>query len=277
MSRHSSERKLAVMIVKADLLTCGAQMIVQQNNCYSRLPHGLSESIAKKWPDYASIYGKRRPLSYVCLPGGPTAGKLVEFRNIARKEDRPDPGTILLARPGVPTNLALSQMGETKQQSILSSKRFKLNPRPTSTESKTAASTSSATVSYRPIIACLFAQSEMGKPGVYQSAATASLIESTDVKVSEVKDTGEQRLKWFKQCLDKLLTEVEAELLVLVREHKNSRGNDDAKKNEFTVAFPYGIGCNLAGGDWKLYYPEIQAWAEKAAKFGCKTIICKKE
>lgn len=46
--------------------------------------------------------------------------------------------------------------------------------------------------------------------------------------VSEKQD----RVMWFKRCLDKIL--------------KHTPENS-------SFAFPYGIGCGLAGGDWKTY------------------------
>ena len=36
-----------------------------------------------------------------------------------------------------------------------------------------------------------------------------------------------------------------------------------SKEEEKTVAFPFGIGCNLAGGDWTVYYAMLQQFAAR--------------
>jgi O-acetyl-ADP-ribose deacetylase (regulator of RNase III) len=65
----------------------------------------------------------------------------------------------------------------------------------------------------------LFAQNLPSKPGVFNS-----------VYFSEYSDTKEDRLKYFKECIDKL----------------------DSLNFEI-VAMPYMIGCGLAGGKWNDY------------------------
>ena len=52
------------------------------------------------------------------------------------------------------------------------------------------------------------------------------------------------REHYFKLCL--------IELISLSRGHRNS-----------TFAFPWGIGCGLAGGDWKVYEEMLQEFADK--------------
>lgn len=69
-------------------------------------------------------------------------------------------------------------------------------------------------------IICAFAQWAPGKPGHYDK------YYPTPPK--DEQDTTEQRLSWFKDCLEHL--------------------DVDGK-----VAVPYKIGCGLAGGDWKQY------------------------
>jgi len=54
-------------------------------------------------------------------------------------------------------------------------------------------------------------------------------------------DTATQRQKWFQKCLDRL-------------------GRTKSLKS---VAFPYKIGCGLAGGDWDVYYGLLTKWAEE--------------
>jgi hypothetical protein len=67
-------------------------------------------------------------------------------------------------------------------------------------------------------IICAFAQWAPGKPGHYEK------FYSTPPQ----KDTMDQRLSWFEECLSHL--------------------DIDGK-----VAVPYKIGCGLAGGNWKDY------------------------
>lgn len=43
-----------------------------------------------------------------------------------------------------------------------------------------------------------------------------------------------------------------------------------------TVAFPYRVGCGLAGGRWDLYEPLIHSFATMIAEQGWKTYIYKK-
>jgi len=69
-------------IVVGDLLDAQEEYILQQNNCIGCKPHGLSKTIADKYP-YADPYTRRRR---------------VGNRNMAIPEDRPVPGTIELFR-----------------------------------------------------------------------------------------------------------------------------------------------------------------------------------
>lgn len=85
-----------------------------------------------------------------------------------------------------------------------------------------------------PVVACLMAQLAPGKPGAYSSIYC---IDTAD-------DSKQKRIAYFQSALD--------ELASLVRD------SDGAIK---TVAFPYGIGCGLAGGDWKVYSTMIEAFA----------------
>lgn len=51
-------------------------------------------------------------------------------------------------------------------------------------------------------------------------------------------DSAEQRIEWFKLCLE------------------------DIKKLELkSIAFPFGIGCGLAGGNWKEYFKMLIQFA----------------
>lgn len=53
-------------------------------------------------------------------------------------------------------------------------------------------------------------------------------------------DSAQQRLQYFRSCLQQLEQDLPA----------------DAR-----IAFPYKIGCGLAGGNWDLYLVELQQFA----------------
>ena len=58
------------------------------------------------------------------------------------------------------------------------------------------------------------------------------------------EDNQEDREKWFQQCLDKL----------------------GKLKHYQNFAFPYKIGCGLAGGNWDHYLPMIEDFTVKYQK-----------
>lgn len=70
--------------VRGDLMHCDAQVMVQQNNCITCRPHGLSEVIKKRFG--VDIYSERR-----CLRG-----------NLAVVQDRAIPGHAIWSE--IPTN-----------------------------------------------------------------------------------------------------------------------------------------------------------------------------
>lgn len=70
-------------------------------------------------------------------------------------------------------------------------------------------------------VLCLFAQWAPGQAGDYSKYYP-----------SEYDDTPNNRLKWFKECLDVI---------------------DKDESVDSPVAVPYLIGCGLAGGDWEKY------------------------
>jgi len=74
-------------------------------------------------------------------------------------------------------------------------------------------------------VICMFSQYYPGKPNMQTSYNKNTL------------DTVHDRSKWFTKCLDKIAEEL-----------------PDVK----TLAFPYKIGCGLAGGDWYLYYRHLR-------------------
>jgi len=68
-------------------------------------------------------------------------------------------------------------------------------------------------------------------------------------------ETPEIRLGWFRSGLDALAAHI--------------GGERDA-----VCAFPHGIGCGLAGGDWGAYKSVLCAWAEANPRI--RVLICKK-
>jgi O-acetyl-ADP-ribose deacetylase (regulator of RNase III) len=55
------------------------------------------------------------------------------------------------------------------------------------------------------------------------------------------KETARQREKWFAKCLTELVNTI---------------------PKDSTVAFPSGVGCGLAGGDWSHYLNMIEQFAD---------------
>ena len=84
----------------------------------------------------------------------------------------------------------------------------------------------------RPDVIVLFAQWDFGKGGGCRRT------------LSSYRDTPEEREQWFQQCLDEL-------------------GKNKKYQN---LAFPYKIGCGLAGGNWNHYLPMIEDFAVKYKK-----------
>lgn len=76
-------------------------------------------------------------------------------------------------------------------------------------------------------IACLFGQYAMGKSGKYDACG--------------IPDTQEDRLQYFELALEDFARQIPPTA---------------------SVAFPYKIGCGLAGGDWKKYSSILEKWAK---------------
>lgn len=82
----------------------------------------------------------------------------------------------------------------------------------------------------RPVI-CMFAQVGPGRP--------YSTCNSTGIYGIDNHDA---RSLWFARCLENIVKEV----------------------NPSSLAFPYGIGCGLAGGDWQnVYNPILQRFSQR--------------
>lgn len=97
-----------------------------------------------------------------------------------------------------------------------------------------------------PIVACLMAQLAPGKPGAW----------CAPYNIAEDDDSASQREAYFRDAL--------FALDLAIRE-------SDGKIK--TVAFPHGIGCGLAGGNWQRYESMIDQFAR--ALPGVKVKICK--
>jgi len=91
--------------ILGDVLLAKENFIAQQCNCLSVRPHGLSQSIATKYP-HGDAYARRRPTA----PG----------RNTACIEDRPEPGSLLVlaGTPNVVCLFAQWAPGSTTSQWI---------------------------------------------------------------------------------------------------------------------------------------------------------------
>ena len=78
-------------------------------------------------------------------------------------------------------------------------------------------------------VICLFGQYTHAKPGVYDDPA-----------MTGTPDTYDDRLRYFQMGLEEI-----------------------TKLRPKSVAFPFKIGCGLAGGDWKKYKQAIDEWAAR--------------
>lgn len=93
---------------------------------------------------------------------------------------------------------------------------------------------------HQPRVACLLGQFYPGKPGNYWNKVYAY-----DGCWRSIDDSPTNRLKWFKEALVDLAAQETSE--------------NGCKIN---IAFPYKIGCGLAGGDWKVYQKLIADWEQ---------------
>ena len=93
----------------------------------------------------------------------------------------------------------------------------------------------------RPIVVNMMAQFEMGAPNKYKR-----------VKPMPPDDGAATREAWFQQCLDKIAA-IQPPL--------------------GSIAFPYQIGCGLAGGNWSRYDAMITRFAERSP--ATQVYICK--
>jgi O-acetyl-ADP-ribose deacetylase (regulator of RNase III) len=85
----------------------------------------------------------------------------------------------------------------------------------------------------------LFGQWSPGKVGAYNYPSY------------NPKETSGMRISWFTGGLYQIAKKI---------------------KTEATIAFPYQIGCGLAGGDWNTYYGMLVEFARRYPRF--KVVIC---
>jgi hypothetical protein len=150
-----------------DITKTDCKYILQQSNCLTVRPHGLSATLENVFPG-TCVYLDRSPVN----------GR----SNLAVPMDRSVPGQVEI----VHTDKAIVSM---------------------------------------------MAQFAPGKPGYYYKDIVAA---------AGFTDDAEQRLLWFRQCLEKLVVYFNEEVDVTEK-----------------IAVPYRIGCGLAGGSWKLYKKEL--------------------
>jgi hypothetical protein len=192
-------------VLNGDLLYADADIIVQQCNCVTKYPHGLSADIKKVLN--VDPYIHRRLLK----------GK----RNCAILEDRGKPGTTVLY-----------DRGEG------------YNPR---------------------FVACVMGQYWPGKSSALDNnASRISALDNNALKSSAL-DNKQNRLTWFKQGLLDL-----SNVLSTVQERL-----PEPKGRKIKVAFPFLIGCGLAGGNWPDYLQAIREWT-KLVEDSCEVSILQK-
>lgn len=93
-------------------------------------------------------------------------------------------------------------------------------------------------------VACMYAQFAPGKPHSYYQDICQQHVDPVTNEV--IDDSKTNREMWFGRCLEKL----ERQMIKL-----------ECNK----IAFPYQIGCGLAGGSWPTYKDMITCWAQKNA------------
>ena len=96
---------------------------------------------------------------------------------------------------------------------------------------------------HQPQVACLLSQFYPGRPGNYWK----KVYTYDDGK--DIDDSCLNRLKWFKEALIDLAAQLKS-----------------SKPGKINVAFPYKIGCGLAGGHWNLYEKAIKDWEQTHLK-----------
>lgn len=92
-------------------------------------------------------------------------------------------------------------------------------------------------------VAAIFGQAAMGKPGHYNSGGVA--------------DSALDRQKYFQEGLADLAKQISL----------RQSATQAQPQAQTSLAFPYKIGCGLAGGDWKIYSQLLDSWAAEHPEF----------
>ena len=141
--------------------------------------------------------------------------KAIPGRNCATEDNRDVPGTVRIL-----SNYDVVDVDDASSHTAQSNP-----PQSTTSQSNPPQSTAPSgniSQSTPPQVVCMFAQWAPGKPGHFDRYYPSSH-----------NDTALNRLQWFCQCLRE------------IDENKDIDG--------LPIAFPYNIGCGLAGGNWSLY------------------------
>lgn len=109
----------------------------------------------------------------------------------------------------------------------------------------------------RPLVACLLGQFGPGKPGYRGKGGKFG----NECKKQRVDDTFSNREAWFRASL----TSLRAYL-------SDPQGEGVSVKS---VAFPWQIGCGLAGGNWKRYRRMIIAFQAAVSDIGVQVTVVK--
>jgi len=89
-----------------------------------------------------------------------------------------------------------------------------------------------------PIVVGLYGQYDFGK--AYQRSYRPALKNGPETK--------QHRITWFQNALNLLVSWLD----------ENNYNTD-----QFIIGIPYGIGCGLAGGDWKIYSQMLENFASR--------------
>ena len=105
-----------------------------------------------------------------------------------------------------------------------------------------------------PTFACFYGQYRMGNYNS-QYFMNSSKVDRDYKYMSLRKDTYQDRLRYFQECLDQLLIKL------------------SSTNNYECVVFPKGIGSGMAGGRWKDYEALISSFAVRLKKDKPKLVV----
>ena len=173
--------------VDGDLLVFKTDIIVQQCNCLTITSHGLSKTIADKYPE-ADIYKNRHRIGN---------------RNLSVVADRGVPGTCILTE--------ITSNNDSN---------------------------------------CRYVASILGQWRPSKVTTSYSNIYPESIP----RETMKQREIWFQKGLIDLETKL------------SEKSSQNELNNCNSIAFPYLIGCGLAGGNWENFLHYIEEFANRNPK-----------